>query len=417
MVAESQNMVSNLGFSIEEDGERKAVIKVIGVGGAGGNAVNHMVKNNIKGVECISANTDQQALNASLAHHKISLGQTGLGAGAKPEKGRESAEAARESIRNALAGADMVFIAAGMGGGTGTGASPVVAEIARELDILTVGIVSKPFQYEGTKRMRNADAGIAELGKHVNALIVVLNDQLEDLVGDDATHADCLSAADDVLYNSCAGISEIISVNGNINVDFEDVRTVMTFPGQAMMGTATASGSDRAKRAAEEAVACPLLEGVDLNGARGLVINITARKDGLGQKETRIINQIIADYAHKDAEIVSGVAYDDSMEDNIRVTVIASGLGRSHPEVVVDNSNEMEAVRTGTDDVRAHGGQNVSSFISTRGGSRGTRLNSGFGVGSTKSTSTDSPSTERRPLKSDERDDIDVPAFLRKQAN
>ena len=267
-----------MNFEMLDTNSNGTVIKVVGVGGAGGNAVSHMIRSGIQGVEFICANTDSQALASSDAPVQIRLGRTGLGAGAKPEQGRAAAETAREEIRAALNGANMVFITAGMGGGTGTGASPVVAEVAKELGILTVGVVTKPFSFEGTKRLRMAEEGIAELGKNVHSLIVVLNENLYDLMDDDATQEDCFKAADDVLHNACSGIAEIINVEGNVNVDFEDVKTIMSEQGQAMMGTAVASGADRARVAAEQAIACPLLEGVDLHGARGMLVNITSSR-------------------------------------------------------------------------------------------------------------------------------------------
>lgn len=410
-------MSMDLGFKFvdQEQQQSGTVIKVVGVGGAGGNAVNHMIAKGLKGVEFISANTDAQALNSSQAEHVIALGTTGLGAGAKPENGRAAAEAAREQIRNALSGAHMVFITAGMGGGTGTGASPVVAQIARELGILTVGVVSKPFAYEGSRRMKAAEEGIESLTDNVNALIVVLNDRLEEMLGDDATMQECFIEADDVLHNACAGIAEIINVEGNINVDFEDVKTIMSEQGQAMMGTAVASGEDRAKKAAEEAIACPLLEGVDLNGARGVLINITA-SNSITQREVRTINEVITGYADKDAVIISGIAHDDNMGDQIRVTVVATGLGRKKPEIVVDNT-EQQLARTGTDDASAvvdgfRGAAGGFNPIRTARGARSGHLNVGFG-----SVSSDSAAISRRSLTEEERNDSDVPAFLRKQAN
>lgn len=413
-------MSMDLGFKFVDQDQHtnSTVIKVVGVGGAGGNAVNHMIAKGLKGVEFISANTDAQALGSSQADHIIPLGTTGLGAGAKPENGRAAAEAAREEIRNALQGANMVFITAGMGGGTGTGASPVVAQIARELGILTVGVVTKPFAYEGTRRMKAAEEGIESLTDNVNALIVVLNDRLEEMLGEDATMQQCFVEADDVLHNACAGIAEIINVEGNINVDFEDVKTIMSEQGQAMMGTAVASGENRAKKAAEEAIACPLLEGVDLNGARGVLINITA-SSGITQREVRTINEVITGYADKDAVIISGIAHDDNMGDNIRVTVVATGLGRKKPELVHSNAEE-QALRTGTDDataavqeLRAATGFNP---IRTARGARSGQLNVGFGIPSATSASSE-PSAFRRSLTEEERQDSDVPAFLRKQAN
>ena len=268
---------------------------------------------------------------------------------APPEQGRASAETAREEIRAALNGAHMVFITAGMGGGTGTGAGPVVAEVAKELGILTVGVVTKPFSFEGNKRMKMAEDGISELAKHVHSLIVVLNENLYELMDEDATQEDCFRSADDILHNACAGIAEIINVEGNVNVDFEDVKTIMGEQGQAMMGTASASGADRARVAAEQAIACPLLEGVDLNGARGVLVNITASRT-LKMRETREIMETIRSYASEDATVIFGTAYDESMGENLRVTVVATGLGRAQarPQLV---QTTAEALRTGTDNL------------------------------------------------------------------
>ena len=322
-------------FEMLDSATKGTVIKVVGVGGAGGNAVAHMIKSGVQGVDFICCNTDAQALAATNAPVQIRLGRSGLGAGAKPDQGRAAAELAREEIRSALNGANMVFITAGMGGGTGTGAGPVVAEVAKELGILTVGVVTKPFSFEGQKRMKMSEEGISELSKYVHSLIVVLNENLYELMDEDATQSDCFKAADDVLHNACAGIAEIINVEGNVNVDFEDVKTIMGEQGQAMLGTAVASGPDRAKLAAEQAVACPLLEGVDLNGARGVLVNITASSQ-LKMKETRAIMDHVSGFASAEATVIFGTAYDDSMGDNLRVTVVATGLGRaqSRPHIV-----------------------------------------------------------------------------------
>jgi cell division protein FtsZ len=334
-------------FEILETETRGTVIKVVGVGGAGGNAVSHMISQGVSGVDFICANTDAQALARTPAGTLIQLGKTGLGAGAKPEAGRQAAEDDRDRIRDALRGAHMVFITAGMGGGTGTGAAPVVAEVAQELGILTVAVVTKPFEFEGGKRCRMAEEGLDQLSGKVNSLIVVLNEKLLDVVGDDATQEDCFRAADDVLHNACAGIAEIINVEGNVNVDFEDVKTIMSEQGKAMMGTATASGDDRAKVAAEKAIASPLLDGVDLSGARGVLVNITASRN-LKLKETKEIMNIIRAYAAEDATVIFGTAYDENMGDSLRVTVVATGLGRKavKPQLV---RNPYTARATGTD--------------------------------------------------------------------
>lgn len=311
------------------DGSTNTVIKVVGVGGAGGNALNTMVtKLTDCQVEFIAANTDRQALTRSLASEKISLGRTGLGAGARPEVGFQAANDAREEIAEKLRGADMVFITAGMGGGTGTGASPVIAEVAQELGILTVAVVTKPFSFEGGKRMRNAELGLNQLKNRVHSLIVILNDKLEEELGEDATMRECFEKADEVLFNACAGIAELIQKVGQINLDFEDVRTVMGTRGTAMMGSGEAEGPDRAVTAASMAVTCPLLEGVELRGAKGLLVNITAQ-EGIRMSEVRSAMETIKNYADSDALIVFGTVYDDSMGDKVRVTVIGH---RSGPE-------------------------------------------------------------------------------------
>jgi cell division protein FtsZ len=277
----------------EADGN-STVIKVVGVGGAGGNAVEHMIREGVGGVEFICCNTDAQALKKEqCADVKLQLGP-GLGAGGKPEKARELAIQERERIAEALAGAHMVFITAGMGGGTGTGAGPVVAEVARELGILTVAVVTKPFEYEG-KRKRLAEEGVAELARHVDSLIVILNEKLEEVLGDEVSMLEAFKAADNVLRNAVGGIAEIINVPGLVNVDFEDVRTVMGEMGKAMMGSAVSAGVDRARVAAEEAVASPLLEGIELSGARGVLVNITASTT-LGLKEYKEVMRTIRQY-------------------------------------------------------------------------------------------------------------------------
>ncbi len=302
------------------------VIKVIGIGGAGGNAVNHMASSGLSDVEFICANTDAQALSTTGAATKIQLGETGLGAGSDPTVGRETAIHERNSIADALKGAHMVFITAGMGGGTGTGAAPVIAEVAKEMGILTVGVVSKPFEFEGARRMRVADEGIENLSKFVDSLIIVLNSRLEEVLGDDITQKQAFRAADDVLSKAVSGISEIINVPGMINVDFEDVRTVMREMGTAMMGTATHSGEDRAINAAQEAISCPLLDGTNLHGARGLLVNIAASEETLKLRETKQVMNLICSQTSDDAIIKFGAVFDDTLGDAMRITVVATGL-------------------------------------------------------------------------------------------
>jgi len=335
-------------FEIVNEQAAGPVIKVVGVGGAGGNAVDHMIEQGVEGVEFFAVNTDAQVLSRSRARNQIQLGTSGLGAGAKPEEARTVAIAERERLEETLAGSHMVFITAGMGGGTGTGAGPVLAEVARSLGILTVAVVTKPFTWEGSKRMKIAEAGIEEMAPHVDSLIVILNDKLEEVLGDDVTQEDAFRAADDVLNNAVAGIAEIINQPGLVNVDFQDVRTVMTEQGMAMMGSAVASGVDRARIAAEQAIACPLLEGVNLAGARGVLVNITASRHSLKLRETKEVMNTIRAFAAEDATIIYGGVYDDALGEDLRVTVVATGLGQPlgvrqpKPQLVVSQ-------KTGTD--------------------------------------------------------------------
>ena len=402
-------------------------IKVIGVGGGGGNAVEHMIRSGVQGVEFISANTDAQALRVSNAHRVLQLGQTGLGAGSKPERGRESAEAAIDDIRDALQGANMVFVTAGMGGGTGTGAAPIVARVAREMGILTVGVVTKPFEFEGSRRMSNAEQGMAELEANVDSLIVVLNEKLLEVLGEDASQDEAFAFANDVLKNSVGGIAEIINVEALVNVDFEDVRTVMSETGKAMMGTAVASGPDRARLAAEQAVACPLLEGVDMSGAKGVLVLITAAKGGLKLSESREAMNTIRKFASPDAHVIYGTAYDDSLGDQIRVTVVATGLHGGRRQ-----APQLQVLKTGTDGVGAPMvSQNASPagvLAAAAGGLAG--LANGLGGGSSSQPNYEGmsvPSVWRTnrtqaaakvdALASGGMDDYEIPAFLRKQAD
>jgi cell division protein FtsZ len=328
-------------FEIVDSQVTGPVIKVIGVGGAGGNAVNHMIEQGVQGVEFIAVNTDAQVLSRNKAQNQIQLGTSGLGAGAKPEEARNAAQADRDRIEEAVAGAHMVFITAGMGGGTG---------------ILTVAVVTKPFTFEGSKRMKIAEQGLEELAPHTDSLIVILNDKLEEVLGEDVTQEDAFKAADDVLNNAVAGIAEIINNPGLVNVDFQDVRTVMSEQGMAMMGSAAASGIDRARIAAEQAIACPLLEGVNLAGARGVLVNITASKSSLKLRETKEVMNIIRTFAAEDATIIYGGVYDDNLADQLRVTVVATGLGmasaarQQKPQLVLNN---VPAQKTGTDNLPA----------------------------------------------------------------
>jgi cell division protein FtsZ len=340
---------------IDEAPEEGAVIKVIGVGGCGGNAVEHMIARGLSGVDFVCANTDAQALKRSTARTQLQLGSTltrGLGAGARPEIGRDAAMEDRDRIAGMIDGADMLFITAGMGGGTGTGAAPVIADIAKSLGILTVAVVTRPFKFEG-KRQRVAAAGIEELTKKVDSLIVIPNDKLMDVLGEDVSVLDAYAAANDVLYGAVSGIAEVINNPGLVNVDFADVRTVMGEVGMAMMGSATAAGADRARVAAQQAVKSPLLEDVNLAGARGVLVNITASA-GLKMKEYHEVMNTIKEFTAEDAMVIVGTVIEEAMEDRLRVTMIATGLGgavvatRRPPKLEV---LETVVERTGTDNV------------------------------------------------------------------
>jgi cell division protein FtsZ len=400
-----------------EEFDQGTQIKVIGVGGGGGNAVEHMIAQGVLGVEFICANTDAQALNRSKADQLLQLGTSGLGAGAKPEMGKAAAIEAEERIRDAIQGAHMLFITAGMGGGTGTGAAPVIARVAREMGILTVGVVTKPFDFEGIRRSKAADAGLAELEANVDSLIVVLNDKLLDVLGDDVTQDQAFAHANDVLKNAVGGISDIIHIPGLVNVDFEDVKTVMSEPGKAMMGTAQASGPDRATKAAEAAVACPLLEGIDLSGARGVLVLIAANRNTFKLSESRNAMNAIKRYASDEAHIIYGTAYDESLGDALRVTVIATGLSsprvRQQPPVLVQQ-NQVH-LRTGTDNMPVLG-QPIASVGQTGMGSMGGKDYAGLSVPSVwRHGRTAAAKVEA--LSSNGMDEIEIPAFLRKQAD
>ena len=391
-------------------------IKVIGVGGGGGNAVEHMIASGVKGVEFICANTDAQALRASSAHKVIQLGHSGLGAGSKPERGREAAEAAVDEIRATLEGCNMLFITAGMGGGTGTGAAPIVARVAREMGILTVGVVTKPFDWEGNRRMTHAEAGLAELEANVDSLIVVLNEKLLEVLGDEVTQDQAFAYANDVLRNSVGGIAEIINVEALVNVDFEDVRTVMSEHGKAMMGTAKASGPDRARIAAEQAVACPLLEGVDMSGAKGVLVLITAAKGGLKLSESREAMNTIRAFASSEAHVIYGTAYDEALGDEIRVTVVATGLS-----VGGRNTQPLKVLRTGTDNVpftvaSSAAGSTMQGTASGGVGAAQPDYGS-MAVPSVWRTNRTQAAAKVDALASGGMDDFEIPAFLRKQAD
>ncbi len=332
-------------FELVDTGGLQAVIKVIGVGGGGGNAVEHMMKVNIEGVDFINANTDAQVLERSSADTTLQLGETltkGLGAGANPTVGKQAAMEDRDRIAEAIDGADMLFITAGMGGGTGTGAAPVVAELAREKGILTVAVVTKPFKFEGNKRMRLAEEGLAELKDHVDSLITIPNQKVLEHMGSDASMIDAFAEANQVLMNAVQGISELITRPGMINVDFADVRTVMSQMGMAMMGSATATGANRAEEAARKAISSPLLEDTDLNGAGGLLVNITAGPD-LTIGEFSKIGDMMQEFAGEDAVVVIGSAVDPTAQGELRVTMVATGLGEEGSAVQAEASAEAQA--------------------------------------------------------------------------
>jgi len=402
-----------MGIEMIEEFNQGTQIKVIGVGGGGGNAVDHMINRGVQGVEFICANTDAQALNRSKAHTLLQLGHTGLGAGSRPEAGKASAEEAVDRIKSSLEGAHMVFITAGMGGGTGTGAAPVIARLAKDMGILTVGVVTKPFDFEGPRRMKQADVGLNELEANVDSLIVVLNEKLLEVLGDDVTQEEAFAEANDVLRNAVGGISDIIHIPGLVNVDFEDVKTVMSEPGKAMMGTATASGPDRATKAAEAAVACPLLEGVDLSGARGVLVLIAASKQNFKLSESRNAMTTIRRYAAEEAHVIYGTAYDESLGDALRVTVIATGLAPAGKQQVQQIPQQrvapMQVVppsmgqRTGTDNIPVLTHPLVSpSHASAPSVWRPNRTQASAKVDA---------------LAANGMDEIEIPAFLRKQAD
>ena len=318
-------------FELVDSAPQSAVIKVIGVGGGGGNAVRHMIDHQVDGVDFICANTDAQALLDISSKTVLQLGASitkGLGAGANPEVGRAAALEDRDRIADALHGADMVFVTAGMGGGTGTGAAPIVAEVARELGILTVAVVTRPFSFEGKKRLNTAEEGLTEIAQHCDSLITIPNEKLLEVLGSDTTLLDAFKEANDVLLGAVQGIADLIIRPGLVNVDFADVRTVMSEMGSAMMGTGSASGESRAREAAERAINSPLLDDIDLSGARGILVNITAGLD-LSLGEFSEVGATIEDIASEDATVVVGTVIDPDMTDSLKVTVVATGLGNA----------------------------------------------------------------------------------------
>ncbi len=384
--------------------QSSAVIRVIGVGGGGGNAVEHMLTNNIEGVEFVCANTDAQALKNSSARTVLQLGggvTKGLGAGANPDAGRHAALEDRDRIVDLLEGSDMVFITAGMGGGTGTGASPVIAQLAKELGILTVAVVTKPFPFELKRRMKIAEDGIAELSEHVDSLITVPNEKLLSVLGKGVTLRAAFQAANDVLLGAVQGIAELITRPGMINVDFADVRTVMSEKGRAMMGSGKATGDERARQAAEAAIACPLLEDVNLKGARGILVNVTAGTD-MGMDEFAEVGEAIGDFASDNALVVIGTTLDESIKDELRVTVVATGLGQRPGLSETESLPRVEDVEEPAESVRlvASGQPNYRDL--------------------------DMPTVMRKqPVKEepaiapieDDGNYLDIPAFLRRQAD
>ncbi|MCX7672897.1 MAG: cell division protein FtsZ [Thiobacillaceae bacterium] len=396
-------------FELEDVQTQDAVIKVVGVGGCGGNAVDHMIAKGMTGVEFIAINTDAQALRRNRAPVQLQIGTSatkGLGAGGKPEVGREAALEDRERIAELIDGADMLFIAAGMGGGTGTGAAPVVAEVAKDLGILAVAVVTKPFAFEQAKRARAAEQGLKALSEHVDSLIVIPNEKLREVLGGRTKLTDAFAAANDVLYSAVAGIAEIISNPGMINVDFADVRTVMSEVGMAMMGSAMAQGEGRARQAAEAAVKSPLLENVDLRGARGVVVNITS-DDSLTLDEYYEVMETIKGFTAEEATVIVGTALDPTLGDAIRVTMVATGLGNPvakpqvKPTVVVQNTAMLG---TGTDGLPAGGLRSFDAATDYD-------IPTSFRVNPRRhAAALDAAAAQGI-------DTLDIPAFLRKQAD
>ncbi|PSU47073.1 cell division protein FtsZ [Photobacterium frigidiphilum] len=383
-----------------------AVIKVIGVGGGGGNAVDHMVRESIEGVQFISVNTDAQALRKTSVSTVIQIGgdiTKGLGAGANPQVGRDSALEDRDAIKAELEGSDMIFIAAGMGGGTGTGAAPIIAEIAKELGILTVAVVTKPFSFEGKKRMAFAEQGIEELSKHVDSLITIPNEKLLKVLGRGITLLDAFAKANDVLKNAVQGIAELITRPGMINVDFADVRTVMSEMGHAMMGSGVATGDDRAEEAAEMAISSPLLEDIDLAGARGVLVNITAGLD-MRLDEFETVGNTVKAFASDNATVVIGTSLDPDMSDELRVTVVATGIGKeSKPDItLVTASKPVQAT--------------PAAPVSVEETKSSSMMQSSVAAESNVQQPASAAAAPKSKPQADH-DYLDIPAFLRKQAD
>ncbi len=397
-------------FELVDNVPQNAVIKVIGVGGGGGNAVRHMMDSNVEGVEFVCANTDAQALKDIDARTALQLGGTmtkGLGAGANPQMGRASAIEDRERIAEVLEGADMVFITAGMGGGTGTGAAPIVAEIAKEMGILTVAVVTKPFPFEGRKRMQIADEGIYELQQNVDSLITIPNERLLSVLGAGASLIDAFKAANDVLLGAVQGIADLIMRPGMINVDFADVKTVMSEMGMAMMGSGFASGENRAREAAEAAIRSPLLEGINLQGARGILVNISAGLD-LSLGDFNEVGETIEEFASHDATVVVGTVIDPELSDEIRVTVVATGLQATEAEKPVNKAPEARIVVNNTRPQNAaaldEGDFDKPTFMRKT-------------ASASSATSSAAAVEDDHPVSEKDYEYLDIPAFLRNQAD
>ena len=397
-------------FELVDNIPQSAVIKVIGVGGGGGNAVNHMARNNIEGVEFICANTDAQALKNIAARTVLQLGTgvtKGLGAGANPEVGRQAALEDRERIAEVLAGTDMVFITTGMGGGTGTGAAPIIAEVARDMGILTVAVVTRPFPFEGRKRMLIADEGIRALSESVDSLITIPNEKLLTILGKDASLLSAFAKADDVLSGAVRGISDIMQRPGLMNVDFADVKTVMGEMGMAMMGTGCASGPNRAREATEAAIRNPLLEDINLQGARGILVNITAGLD-LSLGEYAAVGEIIEAFASEHATVKVGAVIDPELRDELHVTVVATGLGQrsDKPVKVVDNT-VAAPVAVASAPSAAPARQQADASVNYKDYERPTVQRQSYAAAATAA----------KLNTQDDLDYLDIPAFLRRQAD
>lgn len=399
-------------FEVLDTIDQQAVIKVIGIGGGGGNALEHMVSSGLEGVEFINANTDAQVLSRSSAETKIQLGSSltkGLGAGSNPDIGQQAAMEDKEAIADALGDADMVFITAGMGGGTGTGAAPVIAEIAREKGILTVAVVTRPFPFEGRKRAILADKGICDLAETVDSLITIPNEKILTVLGKQAKLTDAFAKANDVLYNAVQGISELITQPGLINVDFADVKTVMSEMGMAMMGSSAAEGDDRAVEAARAAISSPFLEDVDISGARGVLVNVTAGLD-LEIGEFDAVGQIVQEYASDDATVVVGTALDADMGDLLRVTIVATGIGNRSTGAGSARSRAPVRPQARTPERRMPEPVVLQEVVQEPDDSAGRRPRRGR-------SPLISGNNVLTPRDEDQMEELDIPTFLRRQAD